>query len=180
MLFIGTIGAALLGFPHLILKLFSAELQPYAGPFTVAAACLLLIAGMGPVIGLLQMTGQERLCNRNQLISIGTMVAVWMILNKNPLFSVYALCVQAVVEGILEYYSVCKWFNGPVIPVHSYIIMWMPVALECFLVEALNLRYSFVALLVSMTLVGIWNLLFTLCDPLVKDAVAEALRKLRR
>lgn len=180
MLFIGTIGAALLGFPHLILKLFSAELQPYAGPFTVAAACLLLIAGMGPVIGLLQMTGQERLCNRNQLISIGTMVAVWMILNKNPLFSVYALCVQAVVEGILEYYSVCKWFNGPVIPVHSYIIMWMPVALECFLVEALNLRYSFIALLVSMTLVGIWNLLFTLRDPLVKDAVAEALQKLRR
>ena len=160
----------------MILKLFSAELQPYAGPFTVAAACLLLIAGMGPVIGLLQMTGQEQLCNRNQLISIGTMVAVWMILNKNPLFSVYALCVQAVVEGILEYYSVCKWFDGPVIPIHSYIIMWMPVALECFLVEALNLRYSFIALLVSMTLVGIWNLLFTLRDPLVKDAVAEALR----
>ncbi len=58
--------------------------------------------------------------------------------------------------------------------------MWMPVALECFLVEALNLRYSFIELLVSMTLVGIWNLLFTLRDPLVKYAVAEALRKLRR
>lgn len=180
MLFISTIGAALIGFPHLILRLFSAELLPYVGTFTTVAVCLLMIAGIGPVTGLLQMTDQEWLCSKNQWISIVVMIVVWVVLGKYPLFAVYGLCAQTIAEGIFKYYSVCKWFDGPVIPVHSYIIMWMPVALECVLVEALNLKYSFVALLASMALVGIWNLFFTLNDPLVKDAIAESLRKLRR
>lgn len=180
MLFIGTIGAALIGFPHLILRLFSTELEPYAGTFMVISICLLLIAGIGPIGGILQMSNQEHKCSMNQWISIGIMILIWFVMYQNPFFALYGLCVQTVVENILHYYSVSKWFGKPLLSLSSYILLWVPVLLESIVVRIFDLQYSFFALTVSVAIVGIWNLFFTLRDPLVKEAVTEGLRKLRR
>lgn len=102
MLFISTIGAALIGFPHLILRLFSAELLPYVGTFTTVAACLLMIAGIGPIGGILQMSNQERKCSINQWISIGVMVCIWFIMYQNP----FLCCMDYAFKQLLKIFFI--------------------------------------------------------------------------
>ena len=180
MMFIGAIGSALVGFPGLILKLFSPELQIYHDIFTIASVCFLLIASIGPATGFLQMTNNEKVCSRNQWISIGVMFSVWMIFRGHLWFAVYGLCAQAIVECGLKYYYVCKWFGKVVIPLSDYMTMWGPIAVIRVIVEILQLQYSLIALIISIILVSGWNLFFALRDPLVKEAVTEGMRKLRR
>ena len=180
MIFIGTIGAVLIGFPHLILNIFSPELEQYSVIFTVTATSLLVIAGIGPVTGILQMTGNEEICNRNQWISIGIMILVWIILRKEPLFAVYGLCVQAVFEGGLKYFSICRWFGKNVVPIKNYILLWLPVAVLKLLVEHFDWQYSFVALILCVLAVFAWNMAFALQDPLIKIAIQAKLKKSRK
>lgn len=179
MLFVGTIGAALIGFPYLILSLFSPELQSYTMTFTLASVCLLIVAGIGPAGGFLQMTDNERICNIDQWISIGVMVAVCILMRNNPFFAVYGLCAQSVVEGILKYYSVCKWFGKQVIPVHNYLLMWVPIFLGRVVVDRFQLQSSFAALLICVVAVGLWNLLFVWKDPMVQEAIKDGIKKLK-
>lgn len=177
MVFIGTIGTALIGFPHLILKLFSPELLQYSTVFTLAACCLLLVAGIGPVTGMLQMTGSEKICNRNQWISIGVMMLVWIVLRKEPLFAVYGLCVQAVIEGGLKYYSVCRWFGKNIVPVKNYILLWFPVMLTRIIAEWCGWKYSFVAMLSFVAFVFLWNVAFSMQDPMIRKTIQEKIKK---
>lgn len=177
MAFIGTIGAALIGFPHLILKMFSPELLQYSTVFTVVAGCLLLVAGIGPVTGMLQMTGSEKICNRNQWASIGAMVLVWLVLIKEPLFAVYGLCVQAVVEGGLKYYSVCKWFGKNIVPMKNYVLLWLPVLLVRIIAEWCGWQYSLVAMLISVIFVFLWNVAFSMQDPMIQEMLHKKLKK---
>lgn len=180
MAFIGTIGCVLVDFPHLILKMFSPDLIQYSSIFTVAACSLLLVAGIGPVTGALQMTGNERVCNRNQWISIGAMLLVWVLLHKEPLFAVYGLCVQAVIEGGMKYYSVCKWFGKNIVPIKNYILLWLPVGIIRVIVDLARWQYSLTAFVLSTVVVLVWNSVFAMRDPMIKNAVIEKLRKIEK
>ena len=177
MVFIGTIGAVLIGFPHLILHMFSPELEQYSSIFTGTAISLLIIAGIGPVTGMLQMTGNERICNRNQWISIGIMILVCAVFCKEPLFAVYGLCAQALAEGGMKYYSVCKWFGKNIVPIKNYISLWLPVAFLRIIIDMAGRQYSYIALIISVLFVFLWNALFALRDPLVRVAVLERFSK---
>lgn len=180
MIFIGTIGCVLIGFPHLILKMFSPDLIQYSSVFTGAACSLLLVAGIGPVTGMLQMTGSERVCNRNQWVSIGGMVLVWILLRKEPLFAVYGLCVQAVIEGGMKYYAVCKWFGRNIVPIKNYILLWLPVLIIRIMADLAGWQYSFIAFALSTGIVLLWNVAFAMCDPMIKNAVVGNLDTLHR
>lgn len=180
MLFIGTIGAVLICFPRLVLHMFSPDLEQYGLIFTGTAISILFIAGIGPVTGMLQMTGNERICNRNQWISIGLMAIVCIILRNEPLFAVYGLCVQAVSEGLLKYYSVCRWFGKSVVPMKTYAIAWLPVAIIRVIVDQTGLQYSFFALVGCAFLAFCWNALFASKDPMIKQAVFEKIKTIRK
>jgi hypothetical protein len=177
MVFTGTDGALLRGFPSLILSKFSPELLPYSNFFSGVAICLLVIASLGPVAGLLQMTGSERVCNINQWISIGIMVITWLVLRHNPLFAVVGLAVQALSEGLLQYYAVCKWFKKLVIPVKNFIVMWMPIIIVRFAAEFGGWQESIIAMLISVMIVFACNSLIALRDPMVKETVKGMLSK---
>ena len=177
MVFIGTIGCVLIGFPHLILKMFSPDLIQYSPVFSGTACCLLLVAGIGPVTGMLQMTGDERTCNQNQWISICAMVMVWFIFRKESLFAVYGLCVQAVIEGGLKYYSVCKRFGKNIVPIKNYILLWLPVGVIRIIVDVIGWQYSFVVLMLSTCIVLVWNVIFAIQDPMIKRAIIEKVAK---
>lgn len=180
MVFIGTIGCVLIGFPHLILKMFSPDLIQYSSVFTGAACSLLLVAGIGPVTGTLQMTGSEQVCNRNQWVSIGGMILVWILLRKEPLFAVYGLCVQAVIEGGMNYYAVCKWFGRNIIPIKNYILLWLPGLIIRIMADLAGWQYSFIAFVLSTGVVLLWNVAFAMCDPMIKNAVVGKLDTLHR
>lgn len=175
--FVGTIGTALIGFPSLILNMFSPELLPYSNVFSIVAFSLLFIAGIGPVTGILQMTGNEKVCNRNQWVSIGFMVLTWIILWEEPLFAVYGLCVQAMIEGVLKYYSVCKWFGKNIIPVANYFFLWLPVLLVRIVVEWGGWQYSFIGMLFWVMLVFLWNLAFATQDSMLKEIILKKLKR---
>lgn len=180
MVFIGTIGVILIGFPQMVLHLFSPDLESYSTVFTGTAISMLIIAGIGPVTGMLQMTGNERKCNINQWISIIAMALAWFVLRDRSMFVVYGLCIQAVVEGGLKYFLVCRWFEKIVVPIPSYIVMWLPVAVIRVIVDFANLQYSFLAMIVSVLIVLLWNMLFAMRDPMIKVTVVNALRKKRK
>lgn len=177
MVFIGTIGAVLIGFPNLILHMFSQQLEQYSSVFTGTAISLLIISGIGPVTGILQMTGNERVCNRNQWISIVAMVLTCVCLHKETLFAVYGLCVQALVEGAMKYFSVCHWFGKNIVPVKSYLLSWLPVVLLFFLIDRVGWQYSYLALLISALFAFLWNAFFALQDPMVKKVIIDKFGK---
>lgn len=180
MVFVGTIGAILLIFPRLFLSIFSPDLVQYADVFSGTAACLLLVSGMGPVTGMLQMTENEKICNRNQWTSIAVMVLVWIVLRREPLFAIYGICVQALVEGGLKYYSVCRWFGKSIIPVRKYILLWLPVLLLRLLVERMGWTYSWLAGFCCVAFVFLWNLSAALMNPLVKAELLSKLVQIRK
>lgn len=180
MVFIATIATILVVFPDIILNLFSKELLPYANLFTFVALSLLIIAGMGPVTGLLQMTGNERKCTINQWISIASMVITWIIFRQTPMFAVYGLCVQAIVEGILKYVSVCKWFNKAVIPIKTYIIFWLPVLIEKCIISMIAAQSSYIALVVCVVITLIWNTAITTKDPMVNKAIMNFKERIKK
>ena len=180
MVFIGTIGVILIGFPQMVLHLFSPDLESYSTVFTGTAISMLIIAGIGPVTGMLQMTGNERKCNINQWISIIAMALAWCVLRDRSMFVVYGLCFQAVVEGGLKYFLVCRWLKKIVVPIPSYIVMWLPVAVIRVIVDFANLQFSFLAMVVSVLIVLLWNVLFAMRDPMIKVTVENALRKKRK
>lgn len=177
MIFIGSIAVIMIGFPELILTIFSPELVAYKTFFTVTSFCLLLIASAGPVTGILQMTGNERICNRNQWISIIFMLVTWIIMKGNAMFTVYGLCVQAIVEVALKYYSICKWFKRNIIPVKLLLIMWLPILLLKIIIVLGNYSDSMALLLISMLVIGSINLFTTLLDPMVKSEIIKRIRQ---
>ena len=180
MTFIGTIGVVLIGFPNLILHLFNSELEQFSNYFTMTATCLLLISGIGPVTGMLQMTGNEIICNRNQWISICFMMVICIAFNKDPLFAVYGLCAQAVLESSLKYIAVCRWFGKNIVPIKNYLLLWLPVGLIRFAVDKFNLQYSILALICFVILVFIWNAIFAINDPMIHESVTKLLKKNNR
>lgn len=179
MVFIGTVGMVLIGFPRLLLKMFSPELLQYSAVFTGVACSILLVAGIGPVTGMLQMTENEKICNRNQWISIGAMVLVWVLFRKEALFAVYGLCAQAIVEGGLKYCSVCKWFGKNVVPIKNYILLWLPVIAGRMIVELSGYGNSFLMMLLCTGFVFLWNTVFAMHDPMIKETVLKKLKEKR-
>lgn len=180
MVFLGTIGVILIGFPQMVLHLFSPELESYSTVFTGTAISMLIIAGIGPVTGMLQMTGNERKCNITQWISIALMIVSWLVLHKFSMFVVYGLCVQAIVEGGLKYYQVCRWFGKSVVPILSYVIMWLPVGVIRAIVEICNLHFSYLAMAAAVLIVFIWNIFFAMRDSMIRDAITNKMRSLRK
>lgn len=177
MVFIVAIGSMLIVFPQMFLHMFSPELEQYSDLFILVAVCLLLITGIGPVTGMLQMTGNEKRCNRDQWISIASMIIVWLAFSRQPLFAVYGICFQAVVEGGLKYYSVCKWFGKSAVPIAEYFMLWFPIIIEKLIVDWRGWSSSLVAAIICVMISMIWNALYALRDPLVKEIVLKKFQR---
>lgn len=100
-------------------------------------------------------------------------------MRQEPLFAVYGLCVQAIVEGGMKYFSVCRWFGKNIVPMKNYVLLWLPVAVLRVVVERFGWQYSFVALIIGVFLLFIWNFWFAMQDPMIKTAVMERLKSFR-
>lgn len=171
MIFIGIIGVVVTGFPSLVLKLFNSKLANYSTLFMLTGVCLLFIASLGPVVGILQMTGNETAANRNQWISICLMLITWLIFHNNKYFIVIGLCVQALAEGLLEFTSISIWMKRIIIKPLEFLVLWLPVIISKCLILVLKLENSWVALIAFSLLVFIANLLLSLRDNMIKMTI---------
>jgi hypothetical protein len=107
------------------------------------------------------------------------MIVSWFILRKLPLFAIYGLCIQTVVEGIMKYFSICKWFGKMIIPLKNYIILWAPVVFLRIIVDSAGLNYSLIALIIGVLIILVWNIYFAYQDKMVKTAIINLKHKKR-
>lgn len=177
MIVLSTMGVLFIGFPRLVLQMFSPELLRFADTFAVTSACFLLIACIGPVNIVLQMTENESIANRNQWLSIGVMVLVCFMFREKTLFAVYGLCAQVVSEGIMNYVSICRWFGKNMISVSSFILSWTPTAIICIIDIAMGIQYSYIAMIVGALVIMTWNMVVSANDPLIRNAVIRIVNR---
>lgn len=105
------------------------------------------------------------------------MITVWFFFRKESLFAVYGLCIQAIIEGGMKYYSVCKRFKKNIVPVKNYVLLWLPVGVIRIVVDVIGWQYSFVVLILSTCAVLVWNATFAMQDPMIKKAIIEKMKK---
>lgn len=177
MVVIGAASALLLGFPSLVLNAFNPQLVQYSNLLIFVAVSLLFAASIGPVTGFLQMTGNEIICNRNQWISIVVMFIVCVIMRDDSCFAVYGLCAQAISEGLLKYYSICKWFKSNIVSVKQYILFVLPLIIFMTIVQAYKLNDNVFSAIMIVTLTALWNFYFVIQDNLVRETLFRFIRK---
>ena len=177
MVVIGAASALLLGFPSLVLNAFNPQLVQYSNLLIFVAVSLLFAASIGPVTGFLQMTGNEIICNRNQWISIVVMFIVCVIMRDDSCFAVYGLCAQAISEGLLKYYSICKWFKSNIVSVKQYILFVLPLIIFMTIVQAYKLNDNVFFAIMIVTLTALWNFYFVIQDNLVRETLFRFIRK---
>lgn len=149
MLFVSVIAVALIGFSKLILQLFSPELAEHIIIFQMVSFGFLLVASLGPGAGLMQMTGQEKTENHMRWITIALMFIVWFAMRENRFFAIYGLCAQAILEGFLKYFYVCRWLKKAPISIWRYGLLWFPAIIICVSTHLLNLSENYLALFLS-------------------------------
>lgn len=175
MFFVSMIGLLLVGFPDLVLRIFSPGLTKYTEIFRWSSVAFLLVSGLGPGSGLMQMTGQERKENHWRWITILLMVAVWILTMNKPLFALYGLLVQAVAEGLIKYFLICKWFQRSPISFGRYALLWIPVFVISVGVKSLGLDSSFLALIVCSMLCMVLTGCILLMDPDIRSKIIKIL-----
>lgn len=149
MLFVSVIAVALIGFSELILRMFSPELAEHTMVFQMVSVGFLLVASLGPGAGLMQMTGQEKTENHMRWITIALMFFVWFVMRENRFFAIYGLCAQAISEGLIKYFFVCRWFKKAPISIWRYGLLWLPAIIICISIHLLKLSENYLALFLS-------------------------------
>lgn len=100
------------------------ELLPYTKQFVGCALVFILIATLGPCSGVLQMTGNEKKDNLYREAALGVMLVLLFVMRGSRLVMLYALCVQALLEGVVKYWYVCRWMQGSAVKLKTYCIWW--------------------------------------------------------
>ena len=78
------------------------------------------------------MTGNEKKDNLYREAALGVMLVLLFVMRSSRLVMLYALCVQALLEGVVKYWYVCRWMQGSAVKLKTYCIWWsVPAAVSC-------------------------------------------------
>ncbi len=154
MLFVSVMAVLLLGCPKLVLSVFSPDLEAYTGVFQLVSFVFLLTASMGPAGGLLQMSGHEKAVSYVKYIAAAVMIAIWFLLSSVDLFVLYGICAELLIETVIYYVLVCKFFSGLPVPVVTYIRIWVPSLLTVIILFGTGFGETWAGLVVAVVLVG--------------------------
>lgn len=149
MLFAGSMAVVLVGYPQVLLSILAEELLPYTKQFVGCALVFILIATLGPCSGVLQMTGNEKKDNLYREAALGVMLVLLFVMRGSRLVMLYALCVQALLEGVVKYWYVCRWMQGSAVKLKTYCIWWSVPAAVIAGGCLLHLQHSALAMLLA-------------------------------
>ena len=155
MLFAGSMAVVLVGYPQVLLSILAEELLPYTKQFVGCALVFILIATLGPCSGVLQMTGNEKKDNLYREAALGVMLVLLFVMRGSRLVMLYALCVQALLEGLVKYWYVCRWMQGSAVKLKTYCIWWSVPAAVIAGGCLLHLQHSALAMLLAAGLIDI-------------------------
>ena len=117
--------------------------------FVGCALVFILIATLGPCSGVLQMTGNEKKDNLYREAALGVMLVLLFVMRGSRLVMLYALCVQALLEGVVKYWYVCRWMQGSAVKLKTYCIWWSVPAAVIAGGCLLHLQHSALAMLLA-------------------------------
>ena len=69
------------------------------------------------------------------------------VMRGSRLVMLYALCVQALLEGVVKYWYVCRWMQGSAVKLKTYCIWWSVPAAVIAGGCLLHLQHSALAML---------------------------------
>ena len=98
---------------------------------------------------MLQMTGNEKKDNLYREAALGVMLVLLFVMRGSRLVMLYALCVQALLEGVVKYWYVCRWMQGSAVKLKTYCIWWSVPAAVIAGGCLLNLQHSALAMLLA-------------------------------
>lgn len=177
MSFVSVIGLALIGFPALILEVFSPELVANKNLLIGVAVVLVFTTSLGPTTGLLQMMDKENEDNTIRSITLFIMIAILIIMRKNRYFALYGMCAQVLIENIVKYIRISKHLKQMPISTFNYLVLWIPMLIGILFVGLLNLNNSIIMLIILMPLIAILTLIIQLTNKNVRYMVLSILRK---
>lgn len=129
MLFVSVAAVVLIGFPNVVLLLFSSDLAGYENVLRGTSACFLIATILGPAGGLLQMAGKEKAVSTTKNISAAIMIVVWIALSQNDLFVLYGICIELLLETAILYVLVTRYLKAlPLSPV-QYVRLLAPTVI---------------------------------------------------
>ena len=180
MIFISCLCIPMLVFPKTLLGIFDKSILQYEAIFRVVALIFLVLTTFGPSTALLQMTGQEKKDNIIKVTSIAAMLIVWVALRENPLFTLYGLCAQLLVEYIPKFILLCVYFRNLPQPIHKYLWMWVPVALVWLVAFLAHIPDTFLWMVVAEMVMLLLTAGTAFLDKDIRAAVLSRLHRNRK
>lgn len=170
MMFLTAVGVCLIGFPTVILELFSKELMDYSGVLSGISLCFLIGLSFGPCSGLMQMTNREKKDIFIRSISVVIMILTWIFTRKNSLFVLFGIGSQILCENVVDYIYISRVLGKmPVSPI-QYLGLWSPMVLALAAVRIFHISQNFVNLLImTFITVCIYSLLMLLSQEIRAD-----------
>lgn len=77
------------------------------------------------------------------------MLVLLFVMRGSRLVMLYALCVQALLEGVVKYWYVCRWMQGSAVKLKTYCIWWSVPAAVIAGGCLLHLQHSALAMLLA-------------------------------
>lgn len=177
MSFVSVVGLALIGFPILVLKIFSPELITNKNLMVVVAIILVFTTSLGPTTGLLQMMDREKEDNIIRSFTLIIMIVILVVMRKNSYFALYGMCTQIIIENVVKYICICKYLKQMPISILNYLILWIPMLVGIGFIRLFNLNESMIALFIIAILTAIFTLIIQLINKDVRYMVLGILRK---
>lgn len=177
MLFLIPVSVALVGFPDVILGIFSNELLEYSAVFAGISLCFVIALSFGPCSGLLQMTGNEHKDIQIRSFSVVLMVVVWILTGRHELFVLYGIGSQILVENVADYYTVSRILGKMPIGLGRFVFLWLPSILTIFYVRTVcvpqTMLNMMLAVSASMLLYGTIQLMSRQVRHWIKEEMKE-------
>lgn len=139
MVFLVAVSVALVGFPEVILSIFSKDLLEYKAVFAGISLCFVIALSFGPCSGLLQMTGNETKDILIRSLSVVLMIIVWIGTRNSSLFVLFGIGSQILAENLTDYWMISRILGKmPVSPLR-FLYLWMPAVLIILIVRLAHL-----------------------------------------
>ena len=133
--FVLPICLVMIGAPESILAIYNPSLKEYGSYMQFASCIFFLMVLFGPQGNLLSMTGRERIEAATKWVSLVAMVLTMAVTFGDPLFVMYGIAAQVVVDSFGKLWFVSRAVGGFPIGVKDAIMLGLPFVICLLIVE---------------------------------------------
>lgn len=137
--FVMPICVVLLGAANAVLTVYNPELADYDNYLCFASIVFLVMVLFGPQGNLLSMVGKERVEAVTKWISLAAMVTTMAATFGDPLFVMYGIASQTIVDSLIKLYFIVRLLHGFPLGLADWVKLFLPSAVFLVLLEFASL-----------------------------------------